>query len=71
MKTKINLKKIEFQQIIESKNERKEYLNLESKKENNENKMKFIQNGTQQKEIIESKKYGKQNKLKMKERNGK
>ena len=62
MKTKINLKKIEFQQIIESKNETMECLNLERKKENNENKIKFIQNGTQQKEIIEIKKYEKQNK---------
>ena len=62
MKTKINLKKIEFQQIIESKNETKEYLNLESKKDHNENKMKFIEKGTQQKEIIEIEKYGKQNK---------
>ena len=62
MKTKINLKKIEFQQIIESKNETKEYLNRESKKDHNENKMKFIENGTQQKEIIEIKKYEKQNK---------
>ena len=36
MKTKINLKKIEFQQIIESKNETMECLNLESKKDHNE-----------------------------------